>query len=63
MRGSLKRIISTSGEIRWLQIVSESDTERCTSEDGGSPREWMVRSHISWRGEQNIPFKGVKTSP
>ena len=29
----------------------------------GSQEGWIVRSHISWRGEQNIPYKGVKTSP
>ena len=23
----------------------------------------IVRSHIGWRGERNIPYKGVKTSP
>ena len=22
-----------------------------------------MRSHTSWRGEQNIPYKGVETSP
>ena len=24
---------------------------------------WIVRSHIGWRGEQNIFYKGVETSP
>ena len=23
----------------------------------------IVRSHVGWRGEQNIPYKGVETSP
>jgi len=26
-------------------------------------RGWIVRSHISWRGEQSILYKGVETSP
>ena len=30
-----------------------------TREPGG---EWIVRSHIGWRDEQNILYKGVKTS-
>ena len=24
---------------------------------------WIVRSHIGWKGEQSILYKGVKTSP
>ena len=24
---------------------------------------WIVRSHISWRGERDIPHKGVEISP
>ena len=28
------------------------------------PKEWwIVRSHIDWRGERNIFYMGVKTSP
>ena len=25
--------------------------------------EWIVRSHIGWKREQNILYKGVETSP
>ena len=28
-----------------------------------SRRWWMVRSHIGWRGEQKIPYKGIETFP
>ena len=24
---------------------------------------WIVKSHIGWREERNIPYKGVETSP
>ena len=44
-------------------MVSELDTEQCASEDAVSPGEWIVRSHIGWRGKRNIPYKSVKTSP
>ena len=43
-------------------MVSEPDSERCVSKDVGPPRGWIVRSHIGWIGEQNIPYKGVETS-
>ena len=36
---------------------------QCASEDAGSQGGWIVRSHVGWRGERNIPYKGVKTSP
>jgi len=39
------------------------DTERCASEDIGTPRGWIVRSHLSWRGKRSIPYKGVEISP
>ena len=58
-----RRTISTSGEIGPLQIVLESSTGRCASEDAGSLRGWIVRSHIGWRGERSIPYKGVKLLP
>ena len=29
----------------------------------GPEKGWIVRSHISWRGEQSIIYKGVETSP
>ena len=58
-----KRTISTSGGLGLLQMVLESDTGRCASEDARPPMGGFVRSHIGWRGEQNISYKGVKTSP
>ena len=63
MRNGPKWIISISGRLVRLQMVSESDTGWCVSEDAGLPRGWIVRSHIGWRGEQNILYKGVETSP
>ena len=59
----LKRIIFASSGLGLLQMVLESGIERCANEDVGSLRGWIVRSHISWRGERNIPYKGVETSP
>ena len=35
IRNGRKRIISTSGELGLLQMILESDTERCVSEDVG----------------------------
>ena len=52
-----KQIISTSGGLGLLQIVLELDTGRCANEDLGPSKGWIVRSHIGWRGEQNIPYK------
>ena len=63
MRNGPKRTISTSGGHELLQIVSESDIGRCASEDAGLRKGWIVRPRISWKGEQNIPYKGVETSP
>ena len=47
-----------------LQMVSEADAEQGVSEDAGWPPKgvWIVRFHIGWRGEQNIPYKSVETS-
>ena len=39
-------------------MVSELDAEYCASEDVGPQGRWIVRSHLGWRGEQNIPYKG-----
>ena len=61
-RESSKSIISASGELGLLQMVSEPNTGQCASEDAGHPRGWIVRSHIGWRGEQSITYKGVETS-
>ena len=58
-----KRIISANGGLGLLEIVSKLDTGQCASEDVGPQRGWIVRSHINWRGDRNIPYKGVKTSP
>ena len=33
--------------------------ERTLGTEGG----WIVRSHIGWREERNILYKGVETSP
>ena len=33
------------------------------SEDAGLEGGWIVRSYISWGGEQNTLYKGVETSP
>ena len=60
--GSERTIFASSGF--WLlQMLLEPDTGRCVNEDVGSQGEWIVRSHISWREERNIPYKGVETSP
>ena len=56
-----KWIIFASGRLGLLQIVLESDTERYVSEDAGPPRGWIVRSHIDWRGERSMSYKGVET--
>ena len=58
-----KRIISFSCGPGLLQMVSKPDTGRCASEDAGPPRGWIVRSHVGCRGERNIPYKDVETSP
>ena len=63
LRENPKRTIIASGGLKRLQMVSKSDTGRCAREDVGPPRGWIVRSHIDWRGEQNIPYKCVETSP
>ena len=28
-----------------------------------APKGWIMRSHTGWKGERNIPYKGVETSP
>ena len=58
-----KRTISASGGLGTLQMVSEPDTGRCANEDTGLSRGWIVRSHIGWRRERSILYKGVETSP
>ena len=44
-------------------MVSEPDIRQCASEDAGPPMGWIASAHIGWRGERNIPYKGVETSP
>ena len=58
-----KGTIFTNAEFGWLQMVSEISIKRCASEDAGPCRWWIMRSHVGWRGEQNISYKGVETSP
>ena len=45
-RESPKRIISADSGLRLLQMVSESNTARYANKDAGSPKGWIVRSHI-----------------
>ena len=64
--GVLARTLGLNGSsngIGVLQMALELGFERCASEDIGPQREWIVRSHIGWRGEQNIPYKSTNTSP
>ena len=63
LRKSPKRTISASSGFGLLQMVlvqmSGSVPVRMLSPEGG----WIVRSHIGWREEQSILYKGVETSP
>ena len=52
-RESPKKIISASGGLVLLQMVSEPDTGRCASEDARPPKGWIVRSHIGCRGTKH----------
>ena len=63
IRNGPKRTISTSGGLGLLQMISELAIEWCASEDTRTQEGWIVRSHIGWRGERNISYKGVETSP
>ena len=63
IRNGPKKTISASGGLELLQMVSKPDTGRCASKDTVPQEEWIVRSHIGWRGEQSILYKGVKTFP
>ena len=58
-----KQIISASGDLELLQMVSEPDTKQCANKDARPPRRWIVRSHISWRVNETTLIKGVETSP
>ena len=52
-----------SGRFGLLQMVSEPDTQRCASKDVGPLKGWIVRSHVGWKGERSISYKGVETYP
>ena len=58
-----KQIISVSGGLGLLQMVLEPDAGRCASKDANPQGGWIVRSHVGWRGEQNISYKDVETFP
>ena len=47
------------------EILYRLEKGTSVNEDIGSRLEegWIVRSRIYWRGERNILYKGVKTSP
>ena len=62
IRNWLKWTISTRGGLRLLQMVSEPNIGWCGNEDVDLQERWIVRSHIGWRGERNISYKGVETS-
>ena len=64
IHNGLKRTISTSSGLGLLQMESEPGTRQCASESTLDPQGgWIVRSHVSWRGDQSIPCKGVETTP
>ena len=45
---------------KWYQSQTQGGVRtRKLGPEGG----WIVRSHIGWRVERNILYKGVKTSP
>ena len=62
IRNEPNEIISTNGELglyKWYQIQTPDDVLVRTLGLKG----WIVRSHIGSRGERNISYKGVETSP
>ena len=63
IRNMPKQAIFASSRLALLQMVSEPDTGRCANEDTGLQGGWIVRSHVGWRWEQNIPYKSIETSP
>ncbi|KAG7015035.1 hypothetical protein SDJN02_22666, partial [Cucurbita argyrosperma subsp. argyrosperma] len=76
-RESPKRTISASGELELLQMGKlRRESSKRTISASGELGLWyqnqtlgivlvstLVRSHIGWRRERNIPYKGVKTYP
>ena len=63
-RESPKRTISVSDGFGLLQIVLESDTGQCVGKDVDPKGSGLGGgSHIGWRREQSITYKGVETSP
>ena len=57
IRNGPKRTIYASDGLGLLQIVSEPDISQCANEDADPQRGWIVRSHMSWRGERSIPVE------
>ena len=58
-----QRIIFARGGLKLLQIVSGLDTKQCVRGNVGPQGGWIVRSYIGWRGERNISYKSMETSP
>ena len=63
----LERRTSVSDDVRlrrWMNCEIPHRLKKGTSasKNAESRGGWIVRSHISWRGEQNILYKGVKIS-
>ena len=59
IRNGPKRTISASGGRRPLQMVSKPDIGVVPARTLGLQGKWIVISHIGWRGERNIPYKGM----
>ena len=51
--------ILISDELWLLQMVLKLDIKQCVSEETGFSG-GIVRSHISWKGERNILYKGME---
>ena len=45
------------------QGVERLERGASASEDAELRKGWIVRSHVDWRVEQNILYKGVENSP
>ena len=63
IRNGLKQTISAISGFELLQMVSKLGTSGLTTRMLGLQGGWIMRSHIGWREERNIPYKGVDTSP
>ena len=51
------------GELELLQMVSKPNIRQRNNENIGLPIGVDCEIPHSWRGELNIPYNGVKTSP